>query len=58
MEEAGIESGVKALLEAILKKTLDFTNANAELLHERVEKIENPPKETTWRAFLRLWKRK
>ena len=43
---------------AILKKTLDFTNANAELLHERVEKIENPPKETTWRAFLRLWKRK
>ena len=43
---------------AILKKTLDFTNANAELLHERVEKIENPPKETTWRAFLRMWKRK
>jgi len=43
---------------SILKKTLDFTNANAELLHERMEKIENPPKETMWRAFLRMWKRK
>jgi prefoldin subunit 5 len=41
-----------------LKKIIDYTNANAELLHERVEKIEHPPNETIWQAFRRMFRRK
>ena len=41
-----------------LKKIIGYTNANAELLHERVEKIEHPPDETTWQAFRRMFTRK
>ena len=41
-----------------LKKIIDYTNANAELLHERVEKIEHPPNETIWQAFRQMFTRK